>query len=346
MRLNTTTSWLISITLTIAALVYGKSIILPFIFALLIWFVVKKLRNLIDKVQFIHDYIPKWIKTILASFLIFGMLVVIARVLITNIENLSLSYEQYVSNLQVVAQRINELFNIDIQEEIINFEQKLDFSQYLQSLLNSLSDILGNMVMIIFYAVFLFVEENLFTQKAKLIFTDKERFHNFSETARKVDKSMSSYISLKSLISLITTVCSYFILLGVGIESPLFWAFLIFIFNFIPSVGPILGTLMPALFSLIQFGEFVPFLIILFGVGTVAMLVGSFVEPKLMGNTLNISPLVAILSLAIWGSIWGIVGMLLCVPITVAMIIIMSQFEQTRSIAILLSEKGRIGKKL
>ena len=196
--------------------------------------------------------------------------------------------------------------------------------------------------MIIFYVVFLFVEESLFQHKIKLIFEPRNRFDKVSQILQKIDKSMSSYIGLKSLVSLLTTTLSYFIMLAVGIDSPVFWAFLIFMFNFIPSIGPILGTLLPALFCLIQFGTFTPALIVLFGVGGVSVLVGSLVEPKLMGNTLNISPLVAILSLALWGSIWGIIGMLLSVPITVAMIIIFSQFPSTRSIAILLSEKGRV----
>lgn len=321
---------------------YGQSIIIPFVFALLIWFVVKKLRNLIDKVHFVKKYIPSWIKSILASLLIFSILLFVAEILIFNIENLALSYENYIPNIEVVANRINEIFKIDLKEEITNLPNKFAFENYLTSLLNSLSEVLGDMVMIVFYTVFLFVEESLFGEKLKLMFTTKERLDKYLQIIKKVDKSMSSYISLKSLISLLTTTLSYFILLGVGIDSPLFWAFLIFIFNFIPSVGPILGTILPAIFSLLQFGEFVPFLVILFGVGTIAVLVGSFVEPKLMGNTLNISPLVAILSLAIWGSIWGIIGMLLSVPITVALIIVLSQFPQTRSMAILLSERGRV----
>jgi predicted PurR-regulated permease PerM len=113
-------------------------------------------------------------------------------------------------------------------------------------------------------------------------------------------------------------------------------------FNFIPSIGPVLATVFPSLFCLIQFGEFVPFLMVFFGVGTVGVLISSLVEPRLMGNTLNISPLVTILALAIWGSIWGILGALLSVPITVAMIIILAQFPQTKNLAILLSEKGKI----
>jgi len=336
------TSWLISIVIIVAILIYGKSIILPFVIAVLIWFVVKKMRNLIDKISFIKKYVPAWIKSIFASLLIFVVLFVIAKVLINSIEGLATSYENYAKNIEVVGNRINNLFKINVNEELVTLIKDFNFKYYLSILLNSLSDILGNMVMIIFYIVFLFVEELLFKNKFKLIYTDKVQYERNMAIIKKIDRSLSSYISLKSLISLLTTTLSYFVLLAVGIDSALFWAFLIFMFNFIPSIGPILGTLLPALFSLIQFGTFFPFLIILFGVGAIAVLVGSLVEPRIMGNTLNISPLVAILSLAIWGAIWGITGMLLSVPITVAMIIIFSQFTSTRSIAILLSEKGKV----
>ena len=342
MKIYAVASLMVIAFLMLFLLVYGEPIIVPFVIALLIWFVVKKMRNLLDKSSFIRKHIPSWLKTGLASFVIFGGIFFIGQMLTRNIESLANSYSEYAANIESISLKINDLFHIDLTKELNSFVMKFEFSSYLESLFNSLSEILGNMVMIIFYVVFLFVEESLFQHKIKLIFESGNRYEKVSIILNKIDKSMSSYISLKSLVSLLTTTLSYFIMLGIGIDSPLFWAFLIFMFNFIPSIGPILGTVLPALFCLIQFGEFVPALILLFGVGGVSVLVGSLVEPKLMGNTLNISPLVAIISLALWGSIWGIVGMLLSVPITVAMIIIFSQFPNTRSIAILLSEKGRV----
>ncbi|MCH2232025.1 MAG: AI-2E family transporter [Crocinitomicaceae bacterium] len=342
MKPNNIASWLITTTIILFALIYGQMIILPFLIAILIWFVVKKTRNLLDKNTLIQKYVPSWVKTLLASLVIFAGIFTIGKVLSSNIENLAQSYALYAENIEVISIKINELLNINLSKEMTNFVQNFDFTSHLEQFFNSISELLSNMIMLIFYVTFIFVEESLFEHKIKLMFTDSKQYESVQSTLKKVDKSMSSYISLKSLISLLSTTLSYFILLAVGIESPLFWAFLIFVLNFIPSVGPIIGTLLPALFSLIQFGEFVPFLVILFGVGAVAMLIGSLVEPRLMGNTLNISPLVAILSLAIWGSIWGIVGMFLSVPITVAMIIVFSQFPSTRSIAILLSEKGRV----
>lgn len=342
MNIRNVSAWFIIITLVIVLLIFGQPILVPFVIAMLIWFVIKKLRNLMDRIQFIHRYIPRWIKTIIASLFVFYLIFIVIQVLTVNIQQLSESYPLYVSNVDNIAHKLNEFLEIDVKHELTSFVNDFDFTQLLQSLFNSLSETLSNMVMIVFYVVFMIVEESFFLTKVKLMFKDEAKYTDTIETLNLVDRSMSRYISLKSLVNLISASLSYILLSLVGIDTPIFWAFLIFLFSFIPSVGPILGTLLPSLFSLLQFGEFIPFLGILFGVGAIVMLIGSLVEPRLMGNTLNISPLVAILALAVWGTLWGITGMLLSVPITVAMIILLSHFPSTRPVAILLSEKGRV----
>lgn len=342
MKVNNAASWLIVLTLLILALSYGQSIIVPFIVAALIWFVVKKLRNLLDKVGFIRKYIPGWLKSLVATFFIFSLLTGVGQMLTVNIENIVSSYPEYEPNFLGISSEISRIFKVDITEEIHEFFQKMDFATYLSSFFNSLSEILGSTVLILFYVLFLFIEESLFQQKIKLIFKDPTKFRHYNTTMKKIDKMLSSYISLKSLVSFITSTLSFIVFLSIGIDSPFFWASLIFLMSFIPSVGPIVATVLASIFSLVQFGEFIPFFIILFVIGGIQMLVGNYVEPRLMGNTLNISPLVAVISLALWGSIWGITGMLLSVPITVALIIIMAQFPSTRPVAILLSEKGRV----
>ncbi len=336
---------LIITTLIILLLIFAEPILVPFVIALLIWFIVKKTRNLIDKIGFAKTYIPKWIKTIAASVLIFAAIFYVGQLLVYNIEKLSESYPNYIVNAGNIGEQIHQIFGIDLKSEITLFFQKDFFnSSVLSSFLNSISDVLGNMMMIVFYTIFLFIEETLFAHKVNLIFPDHSNGEksNAHKTFKKIDKTMSRYIGLKSLIALMTAILGYIVLSLVGLDAPLFWAFLLFMFNFIPSVGPIIASLLPALFSLLQFGEFTPFLIILSCMTGITVLVGNFVEPKLMGNTLNISPLVAVISLAVWGALWGVTGMLLSVPITVAMIIIFSQFKSTRAIAILLSEKGRV----
>lgn len=343
MKTNQTASIFIIVTLSLALLVLAQSILIPFVIALIIWFVIKKLRDLIDKLPFMAKYIPRWIKNLFAATLVFGILFLTTKLLMANIEILVGKYDNYAPNVEIIGHRINELFGIDVQDELTNFIKNFDFTQHLETFINSISEVLGDTLLITLYLAFLFLEEALFSAKLKKIFSsDEGKLKNYNEIMGKIDKSMSGYISLKSLIALMNATLAFFVFLGVGIDAPVFWAFLVFLFNFIPSVGPIMGTLFPALFCLIQFGTFTPFLIVLFGVGGIGVLISSLVEPKMMGNTLNISPLVTILALAVWGSIWGIMGALLSVPISVAMIITLAQFPTTRPFAILLSERGRV----
>ncbi len=332
---------LVTLALIILFLITAQSILIPFIFALLIWFIVKKTRNFLDKNQFIRKRIPKSMKTFLASLFIFTIIFLVGKIIGSNIDNLSKTFSTFSANAGNIANKVNELFSININEELSNLVSFSNFTNfYLKSIFDSVTLGLGNFIMILFYVTFLFFEESLFHDKIALIFTEEKKIHNVKTIIGKIDKSLSDYMSLKSLVNIISAILSFIVLYLSGIDSPFFWAFLIFIFNFIPAIGPIVATLLPAVFALLQFGYFSPFLIILLGVGAIVMLMGSYVEPRIMGNSLNISPLVTILSLAVWGTLWGVTGMLLCVPITVAMIIIFAQFKETKAIAVLLSEKG------
>ena len=190
------------------------------------------------------------------------------------------------------------------------------------------------------YALLIISEETTFTAKLSKLFSNPTNYTKTSNILEKINTSISDYIRLKTLVSLLTGVVGYLFLIIMKVDAPFFWALLIFLLNYIPTIGSLIATLFPAVFSLMQFGEFTPFLIILVGLGVLEWLIGNIVEPRVMGKTLNISPLVAIISLVVWGEIWGITGMLLSVPITVVMVIALSQFDSTKKIAIVLSENG------
>jgi predicted PurR-regulated permease PerM len=225
---------------------------------------------------------------------------------------------------------------------ITDYGKGIDFAGLLSSLLSALTSLFGSAFTVLLYLLFILLEEPILPQKLKAMYPDKKKYNHIKNLVAKIDHSIGSYIALKTLVSLVTGFLSYFALLFIGVDAPLFWAFLIFVLNFIPTVGSLIATIFPAFFAILQFGEFTHGLLVLGIVGSIQLVVGNFVEPKLMGNTLNISPLVVFLTLAIWGVIWGITGMLLSVPITVILIIIMSEFEGTRPFAILLSQQGKL----
>ncbi len=327
----------------ITALVYAKPLLIPFILALIIWFLIKELKVGLKKVSYISKQLPNVVLTLLASFMIMVSLVLIVSMITSNIQMLSKNLKVYEGNIDTTIQSINNTFNIDAMEYVKGFTKEFNFGHIFQLILNSLSELFGNAFMILLYVVFLLLEESVFTHKIKAVYRDKETFRHVSELLEKIDRSIASYLTLKTIVSLITGVLSYIALYFMKVDAPVFWAFLIFLLNYIPTIGSLIATVFPAVFALLQFGDIATSLYVLGLVGLIQLIIGNIVEPKIMGRSLNISSLVVILSLSFWGAIWGVTGMILSVPITVVMIILFSEFPQTRFIAIMLSDKGDIG---
>ena len=327
---------------TVALLVLGKSLIIPFILSLIVFFLITEIRGFLVRLPFVAKRIPAWLQNTLASLIMFLLVLLVVNLLGSNIQQLSKALPTYESNIQKFTASINQQFGIDLLGQIEKFMGDFDFSNLLSNIFNGISELFGNAFIVILYVIFLILEESTFSFKLNAIYSDEEELKKAQSILAKIKKSMSSYFALKTLVSVLTGVLSYFALLIIGIEAPIFWAFLIFILNYIPTIGSLIATVFPAIFAIFQFGELQPFILILVIVGIIQLVIGNFVEPKLMGNSLNISTLVVMISLSLWGAIWGVAGMLLSVPITVIMIIIFAEFKPTRAVAIMLSEKGKV----
>ena len=334
-------SLLIAIAMVVI-LVYGKDILLPFVLAIMVWFLIKVVRNFVSKIKVKKRIPPKWLQNIISFILIFGVLGGVGQLLSMNIHSMHKALPTYEENINVIVVQINESFGIDVFNKLDEFTGDYDFSSLLSGVLNSISEIFGNAFMVILYVVFLMLEESIFPRKIRAIFKDEERHKKASDLLSRLNKSINEYISLKTLVSLITAAVSYVVLLIIGVDFAFFWAFLIFLLNFIPTIGSLIATIFPATMALLQFTSVNPFLWVLVCIGAVQLAVGNFIEPKIMGKSLNVSALVVLLALAFWGAIWGVVGMILSVPITVVMIIIFAQFPSTRNISILLSSNANV----
>lgn len=340
--MRNTAYFLIVATITVLTLIYAQGLIIPFVFAFLFWFVTREFRKLLERAAFVRKYLPGWVRNGVVFILMVLGVGFIADVLTNSITSLSASYPAYEPNVQSIMQKIEGIFHVNLKNSIESAIGDFDFGTALGSILSGLSGVLGNTFMIIIYALFIFLEERSFQDKLTKVIPDQGRYQQFMHTLGKIEVSVFDYLRLKTIVSVMTGTLSYLVLWLVGIDAPAFWAFLIFVLNYIPTIGSLVATVFPAIFSLLQFGEFTPFLIIMVAVGLVQVLVGNVLEPRIMGKSLNLSPLVTIIALAVWGEIWGITGMVLCVPITVIMVIVFSQFEQTKPIAMMLSEDGDI----
>ena len=328
----------------VTILVYSEEYVVPFVVALIIWFIIHELRENLQMIPWVRKRIPIWLQSMIAFLIITLVITAILNMIYYNVSILYESIDQYLANFQVVLLKLNKTFGVDVATQVNEYLDKFDFGALAGSTIDYMTLLFGNGFLLIIYVVFLLVEESIFPLKLKAFYPAEEEQEKKQELFYKMDQNIGRYLRLKTLVSFITGALSYIALLIFGVEAALFWAFLIFILNFIPTVGSLIATLFPAIFAVFQMADLAPFIYILVSVGAVQVIVGNIIEPKLMGTSLNMSALVVILSLTIWGAMWGITGMILSVPITVMMIIVFEEIPSLRFIAIALSEKGQLSK--
>lgn len=333
-------SWAVVTTFFFALLMLGKKLLIPFVIALLVWYVIISLTRTIKRIPFLGQYLPNWLLTTLSTLVIIFLMVMAGELIALNTQEMVDAMPKYETRVRSLYEQLqNSIVGVEIPTASTLFE-KIEFTNLISGIVNTFSGFASDAFLILIYVMFLFIEQSIFDKKIKALFPDQEDYGQFHELLDQINDAVISYLSVKSFVSVLTGLLSYFALLLIGIDFAAFWAFLIFILNYIPNIGSVLATLFPAVWALLQFEVYTPFILVLVIVGIIQITIGNILEPKMMGNSLNISPLVVILSLSLWGILWGIAGMVLCVPITVMIMIILAQFPNTKPIAILLSQKG------
>lgn len=294
-----------------------------------------------DKNEWIKNKVPNFLKILLAFLIIIASFAVVLYLVYSNAIYLINNFEQYRSNLNNFLEELNYKMGMDVLKEINHLVANFDYKDTFFAMLNISTGIITAILMILIYCVFIFLEEASVRKKIRKLFRGTE-FDNIYDMYKKIEFSVSRYLGLKTLISFLTGLTCYIVLLIFQIDSAIFWAFIVFIFNFIPVLGSIVAVVFPVFFSFLQYGSIYPGLLILFLLINIHFFIGNFLEPRVMANTVNLSPIVIILSLTFWGMVWGIVGMFLSVPLTGVFVIVLSKFDKTKPIAILLSSNGEI----
>ena len=334
------------ITLTIVGLVYGKALLVPFALAVMVWFLLNALAKFIERMTFKKWIFPNWLSLSIALLTMLGLLAIVIEMISRNIGEVINTAPIYQKNIEALFKTFLQTFGLSNLPSMMELAKQVDVTSALSKLAGSLTVIAGNTGIILIYVIFLLLEQRSLESKLNSLFKEPDRRKKVHEILTEIQRDIEAYIAIKTLLSVVTGLMSYIILIFLGVDYSEFWAFLIFLLNYIPTVGSLIATIFPALLALIQFESFTYFLVVFISIAVIQFLIGNIIEPRLMGRSLNLSALVVLFSLALWGSIWGVVGMFLCVPITVILMIIFSNFEKTRPIAILLSSNGKIDKKI
>jgi predicted PurR-regulated permease PerM len=160
-----------------------------------------------------------------------------------------------------------------------------------------------------------------------------------------MSEKLRRYLLVMTFTSFLTGLLTSIWCFVLGVDLAFVWGLVGFILNFIPTLGSIIAVIPPTLVALV-FNGVGRGIATLLGLAAIQTVMGNFVDPHLQGKTLQLSPFVALISIAFWGWVWGIPGAILGVPMTIAIVLLCQEFDSTRGIAIVLGEvEGKKEKK-
>lgn len=325
LRLITVSVLLIAMLALGAIFVYAKSVLIPFVLAMFISILVSPVQTWLV----VRAKLPFWVGFTAA-------LLVVLSVVAAFVGLLTLSVNSVVAGIREYGQQL--IVSIDQTTQWLNkWTEQWGYSVDLDTLKLNAQEVLRNLAtasMSIFQSV---LQTMLFlTVFLILILLGKDPYAASQGFLAQIESATRKYIFIKTVVSAITGVGAWLILKWLNCPMAEMIGVVTFILNYIPSIGSILATFLPIPLVLAQFGPSWKIFWVLLLLGILQNVMGNLIEPKIQGKGLKLHPVAILLSLALWGLLWGPVGMFLAAPIAAVIRVVLDNFETTRPIALLM----------
>ncbi len=331
--------WIIATGVIVAGLYFLRGPLTQFAMALILWLAIDGLAESIDKRV---PFAPRWLALPIALVIVLGLVALTGWVVVVNVSAMMAQSATYEHRLnEVLAQAHAGLGVGGTPPTVTSLAARIDPARIASDIGAALQNLASDVIFILIYLGFMFPAAAVTSEKFDRIFADPVRREAARDVARRIRVSMERYLWTQTVVSLIITALTYMTLVFIGLENALFWSFVVFFLNYVPTVGSILAVVLVTAVALAQFTDLTRIAAVFIGTSAWQFLIGNFVQPRMTGDSLNLSAVVVLLALAIWGAIWGMAGAFLAAPLTVMLMIVLAQFPPTRWIAILLSADGK-----
>lgn len=315
-----------------------KNVFIPLFMSLLLYFlfngVVKKLSKKIPKV-FVLSFLLIFIFIV---FYFFGVLI------ISGVSSFIKEFPTYSGKIVELVKSLFAQLKIPISE-VNNYINNFDWTKSINtayitrlasSTFGSIASYLGNLILVLLFLMFMLAGRGSLMGRVDKAFAE-DKADEMKFIVNSIENKVQHYLVIKIFVSLLTAIIGGIIIWWGGIDFVIFFSLLIFVLNFIPNVGSFIATLFPILIGLISYGFSIRILLVAAGLMSTQFIMGNIIEPKITGKNLNLSPIVILISLIFWGWTWGIVGMILAVPLTSGLKIIFEHIDVLKPIADLIS---------
>lgn len=336
-------------------------IFIPFVIAYFLFFVFSPLNSYLERLK-----VPSSVTVILDILIIIIVLGSFSSVIVNSFSRLGEALPGYEVKLnQIVSATAGSMGVKDKQFlnfKITNLLQTIDYGPLAGNVFSSTFSFLGSFLFVLFFFIFIMsghrniygaikrrylishMPEDLKTPELEAEAAQKgssftsvqvsekyrarrEKEQTLQSTFQEITDQIQKYVIAKFIISLIAGIATGVILLLFGVDFVVVWAVITFLFNFVPNIGSLIATVLPALMTLVQFGSIGYALLVAAILVVLHNVLGNIVEPRIFGHRLGLNPLVILFSLLLWAYIWGIVGAILSVPLTAIIKIVISRLD-------------------
>ena len=339
----TTIKTILVILLIIAVLAVSKisgKVSIQILLSLFIFLLVLPLVSALEKARF-----PSWLATVIAVLVIVAAVIFFVWFVFFSVDMLMQKVPDYAARINDLDGLLKSIASkwIEIPEDASFLSTlKIDWvgsviMPTLRSVSSSAISLLSTLLLVVLMTVFLLGERHTIIPKLlNFIHTGEEE--KLTVIWDRIIRQVSKYISIKVFVSLVTGILFYVVSLIAGLDFAFLWGVLAVVLNFIPTIGSIVITVLVTVMAIVQFAPAIgPILFVGISAIVIQNLIGNFLDPRLSGNSLNLSPFIILAALSVFGYVWGIVGMFLAVPLLSILQIICANVDDTRSIAMLIS---------
>jgi len=309
---------------------YAGAAILPLIIAWLLSYLLAPVVNFMTR----HK-IPTSVAVFIVIILLMGILYLSGTFLYGRLSAFAAAYPKYHSRMtELVASLTGRLHLGTNPLDGVNWGQSV--GRFLMSLSGSIFVFASKLVLVVIFLFFILLGKPYFKYKIMKSFS-QEKANQLSQITSSITSQIRRYLSLQFLISFITGILVWLALELIGVDFAATWGALAFFLNFIPTIGSIVASIPPILLALVQFyPNLWPGIITMLVLLAIQLSMGNGIAPKVMGDRLNLSPVVILLSLMFWGWLWGIVGALLSIPIAAALKIACENIEPLHPVSVMM----------
>lgn len=316
-----------------------KAVLMPFVLAILLSIIFKPIiLGLREK------RVPMVVALFGVLILFSCVLFLLGWVLFSSADTFVNELPKYEAKIAVIVDKLELSMlagaeRFDLQATDFQWRDAVDMESVTAAVTSGLGSFISFVTttfMVVLFMLFILAASGDLGRKFKTAYPEhvSDRLGN---VIRNIDSQVRQYLVTKTIISLVTGFFTWLVLLILGVDFPLVFGFIAFVLNFIPNVGSTVAVLFPFGLTLLQFETpGVPLLVIL-GLGSTQVIMGNVIEPRIMGYSLNLSPLLILVALIFWGWLWGVWGMILAVPLTATIKIVFENLDSFKPIAKLMN---------